>query len=176
MGVLDDEDAVLRYAEQISPTQIEKHYTPPALASFLVGLVPIHPNDRIIDPAAGRAQPFLRSFPATRRTHCEIDEGSDFLATTLSYEWAITNPPYHLLWAFIDKASCEASKGFAFLININGVNSLTPRRLRLLQERRFHLRRLHVCQVKQWFGRYYFVVFSKRGGQCKLSWDLAPWQ
>lgn len=167
---------MLKYAEQISPERIEKHYTPAALARFLVSIVPIQPNDRVLDPAAGKERPFLRAFPTKKRAHCEIEEGSDFLALTLDYDWAITNPPYHLLWAFIDKASQEARKGFGFLVNINGVNTLTPKRLALLRERQFHLRRLHVCQVKQWFGRYYFFVFTKRAGQCRVSWDPTPWQ
>jgi hypothetical protein len=167
---------MLRYAEQVAPDRIDKHYTPLALARFLVELVPVASTDRVIDPAAGASRAFLQCFPTRRRMHCEMDEGSDFLAAPLAYDWAITNPPYHLLWAYIDKASREASKGFAFLVNINGINTLTPKRLELLRQRQFHLRHLHVCQVKRWFGRYYFYVFVKRPGACRLTWDLAPWQ
>jgi hypothetical protein len=176
VDVLAFEDAVLTYAEQVAPKAIGKHYTPLALARHLVELVPIEGRDRVIDPAAGKSRAFVSSFPVAKRMHCEIEEGIDFLNINLSYEWAITNPPYHLLWDFIDKASREASKGFAFLVNINGINTLTPKRLELLRQRRFHLRRLHVCQVKQWFGRYYFYVFAKQRGRCEVSWDLTPWQ
>jgi hypothetical protein len=167
---------VLTFAEQTRPENIERHYTPLALARHLVGLIPITPTDRVIDPAAGATRPFLRAFPTRKKLHCEIDEGTDFLTTPYDYDWAITNPPYHLLWAFMDKASQEADKGFAFLVNINGINTLTPKRLELLRRRQFHLRRLHVCQVKQWFGRYYFYVFAKQRGNCRMSWDHVPWQ
>ena len=167
---------MLTFAEQTAPKAIDKHYTPPALARYLVGLVPIEKTDRVIDPAAGRTRAFLSAFPRAGRMHCEIEEGTDFLATRLAYDWAVTNPPYHLLWDFIDKASLEACKGFGFLVNINGINSLTPKRLALLRQRGFHLRRLHVCQVKRWFGRYYFSVFAKRCGACRVSWDRTSWQ
>ena len=105
---------MLTFAEQTAPKAIDKHYTSPALARHLVGLVPIEPTDRVIDPAAGRRRAFLSAFPRGRRMHCEIGEGTDFLAMRLTYDWAVTNPPYHLLWDFIDKASLEARKGFAF--------------------------------------------------------------
>ncbi len=166
---------MLKFAEQVAPTHIDKHYTPIALARHLVGLVPIEPTDRVIDPAAGASRSFLRWFPTRKRICCEISEGKDFLTKQLDYDWAITNPPYHLLWAYIDKASAEADKGFAFLVNINGINTLTPKRLELLSHRRFYLRRLHVCQVKRWFGRYYFYVFSRQAGRCRLSWDDTQW-
>lgn len=166
---------MLRYADQKRPNDIECHYTPPLLARRLVKLVPIGKADCVLDPAAGRTKVFLHAFRTRKRVYCEIDEGRDFLAEPIAYDWAVTNPPYHLLWAFIDKASQEARKGFAYLVNINGLNTLTPRRLALLSERGFHMRHLHVCQVKHWFGRYYFYVFEKRPGPCAVSWDDVSW-
>jgi hypothetical protein len=166
----------IRFALQTAPANIESHYTPASLATRLVQLVPIRPEDIVLDPAAGRSSVFLDSMPTERRIACEIERGTDFLVTPLAYDWAITNPPYHLLWAFIDKSSREARRGFAFLVNINGLNTLTPKRLMLLNERGFHMRHLHICQVRKWFGRYYFYVFIRQPGSCRLSWDLAPWE
>ena len=167
----------IRYAPQTAPASISKHYTPPKLAARLVSLVPISRNDTVLDPAAGANRVFIRHFSVRRKLACEIEAGVDFLRTPLSYDWAVTNPPYHLLWPFIEKAASEARKGFAFLVNINGFNSLTPRRLRLLRERGFAMRHLHVCQVRHGFGRYYFFVFSKETGRgCTLSWDNDTWE
>ena len=166
---------MLSYAAQRPPDDREKHSTPLALARHLVGLLPIGKADWVIDPSAGEARPFLSSLPTSNTMHCEIDEGSDFLAATYEYDWAVTNPPYHLLWAFIDKASREARKGLGFLVNINGINTLTPKRLDLLRQRGFHLRRLHVCQVRRWFGRYYFIVLMNEAGPCAVSWDATSW-
>jgi len=166
---------MLRYAAQKPPGNIAKHYTPVALANHLVGLVPIGKNDCVLDPSAGRTRVFYKAFPTRRKLYCEVTEGSDFLARPLVYDWAITNPPYHLLWKFIDKTSQEGLKGFGFLVNINGINTLTPKRLELLRGRGFHLRLLHTCNVKQWFGRYYFYVFQRQKGECFLSWDTKSW-
>ena len=166
---------MLRYAKQKPPSNISKHYTPKELAAFLVSLVPLNVGDVALDPCAGSNKAFYAAFPCKRRK-CEIEEGIDFLETEFSYDWAITNPPYHLLWRFIDKISQESRKGFGLLVNINGVNTLTPKRLALLHQRGFTMRRLHVCNIKQWFGRYYFYVFSKQGGACKLTWDKDGWK
>lgn len=165
----------ITFAAQKPPQDIAAHYTPPELARRLIGLVPTLPSDTIIDPSAGVSRVFFRQFRAARRLACEISEGTNFLGKTYRYDWAISNPPYHLLWAFIDKTSAEARKGFAYLVNINGLNCLTPKRLALLEQRGFHLRALHVCTVRRWFGRYYFVVFTKASGPCVMSWDAKTW-
>jgi hypothetical protein len=176
VDVLRAEDIyVLYFAKQKKPKNIERHYTPAALARHLVDLVPIKHGERVLDPAAGANRVFLKAFPTRRKLCCEIEKGTDFLTSPYQYDWAITNPPYHLLWAFIEKASCEARKGFGFLVNINGINTLTPKRLELLRQRDFHMRRLHICQVRRWFGRYYFYVFAKQPGSCLVSWDRTPW-
>jgi hypothetical protein len=164
------------YRIQRPPSNIEQHYTPGLLAQRLVKLVPVAPEDVVLDPAAGRTRVFAKSLAVRRVLYCEVEEGIDFMSQSLAYDWAITNPPYHLLWKFIEKASQEARKGFAFLVNINGINTLTPKRLALLEERRFHMRHLHVCNVKQWMGRYYFYVFRRQAGAVQLSWDLPSWQ
>lgn len=166
---------MLHYAEQTAPKNIETHYTPKPLAEYLVSLVPIRTNETVLDPCAGKNLAFYSAFPGKRKK-CEIEDGTDFLTSRAKYDWAITNPPYHLLWKFIEKASGEATTGFAFLVNINGINTLTPKRLALLKERGFSMRRLHVCNVKQWFGRYYFYVFMKQAGDCKLTYSTESWK
>lgn len=167
---------MLQYANQIRPHDTEKHYTPLRLAQRLVSLVPIQSGDVVLDPASGRNKVFYHAFPFRRfAREMEIEEGSDFLEAAIEYDWAVTNPPYHVLWRFIEKTSVEARKGFGFLISLNGLNSLTPKRLEVLRSRRFHMRRLHVVNVKKWMGRYYFVIFSKRSGTVRHSWDTTTW-
>jgi hypothetical protein len=167
---------VFKYAEQKAPADIQKHYTPAPLAKRLVALVPVKSTDTVLDPSAGTNRVFLKHLKAKRKLSCELQAGTDFLSTPMTYDWAITNPPYHLLWRFIEKAAQESRKGFAFLVNINGINTLTPRRLALLEQQGSYMRRLHVCNVKQWMGRYYFYVFQKKNGPVKLSWDVGSWQ
>lgn len=166
----------ITYAAQKAPANISKHYTPEALAKRLVSLVPVKPTDTVLDPSAGKNNVFLKHIKAKRKLRCEIEDGTDFLATPLSYDWAITNPPYHLLRKFVDKTADEARKGFGFLVNINGVNSFTPLCLENLRSKGFYLRHLHVCNVKAWMGRYFFFVFDKKPGLCAHTWDTATWK
>jgi hypothetical protein len=171
----------ITYAKQKPPNSITKHYTPESLAERLVSLVPVVPVDTVLDPSAGKNDVFLKHIKAKRKLRCEIEDGIDFLAKKMTYDWAITNPPYHLLWGrsgggFIDKASQEARKGFAFLVNINGINTLTPKRLALLRERGFYMRHLHVLNVRAWMGRYFFYVFCKEHGMCAHTWDTETWK
>jgi hypothetical protein len=168
---------MLSYAVQKRPARIEKHYTPPALARRLVSMVPIKRGEVVLDPSSGKNKTFFDAFPFRRYAReCDIEDGVDFLTTPLAYAWAVTNPPYHLLWAFIDKVTQEASRGFAFLVNINGINTLTPKRLELLRQRGFHMRHLHVCNVKEWMGRYYFYIFMRERGPVNHTWDTQTWR
>ena len=165
----------IRYAAQKPPEKIEKHCTPLDLARRLVALVPLRHNDVVVDPAGGKNLVFYRAFPRCRKAY-DIENGDDFLALPLTYDWAITKPPYHLLWKFIEKASSEAREGFASLVNINGINTLTPKRLAFLEEHGFHMRHLHVVNIKAWLGKYYFYVFGRNPGPCALSWDVKSWE
>lgn len=153
----------ITYAEQKAPENIQKHYTPKGLATDLFNLVPVKEGDIVLDPASGDGV-----FPCT--LSLDIQSGEDYLISNIQYDWAITNPPYHLLWKFIEKAT-EARKGFAFLVNINGINTLTPKRLQFLKDKGFAMRRLHVINVKQWHGRYFFYIFQKEEGACELTWN-----
>jgi hypothetical protein len=61
--------------------------------------VPIAAHDAVIDPSAGKNRVFIKNVRSSRKLYCETDEGSDFLVTAFVYDWAITNPAYHLLGA-----------------------------------------------------------------------------
>ncbi len=90
-----------------------------------------------------------------------IENGIDFFELKGKYDWIIGNPPFHISYKFFDKASDIAIKGFAFLINIQAMNSLLPSRLESYKEKGFYLSKIHIVQDKRWFGRYYFIIFDK---------------
>lgn len=159
----------IQYAEQKSPDNIQKHYTPKELALDLFQLVHVQQYDIVLDPASGDG-----AFPCDMSL--DIQKGQDYLLQgNIVYDWAITNPPYHLLWKFIEKA-IEARKGFAFLVNINGINTLTPKRLTFLKDKGFYMRKLHVVNVKNWNGRYFFYVFQREEGNCQLTWSTKKYE
>jgi hypothetical protein len=74
----------------------------------------------------------------------------------------VGNPPYHLSWKFTEKAMELASVGIAWLVNNQALNShFTPRRIELMQSKGFFLQKIHVVADKRWFGRYYYLIFTK---------------
>jgi hypothetical protein len=160
---------------------MRKHYTPEPLAKYLISLLPIEETDVLLDPACGENRVFFRNFPSRKKDFCEVqmslggrDAGKDFLEYWKQVDWAITNPPFHLYWPFVEHASMICRKGFAFLTSSNAFLSYTPKRLTLLSERGFGMTNLHVLNIKQWFGRYYFVVFQKGKGSI-ISWSEQTW-
>jgi hypothetical protein len=161
----------IKYAKQVKPDKIEKHYTKPEMAKDLISLVPITKGDLLFDPCAGGGA-FYDNFPEPR-VALEIDNGQDFLEGegVREVDWIITNPPFHLGWKFAEKATRDCRKGFAFLHSLTSFNQYTPRRLTILRERGFELTRLHIVADKRWFGRYYFLVF-KKGGKPIISWNV----
>ena len=73
------------------------------------------------------------------------------------------NPPYHISWKFTEHALKIATKGIAWLINNQALNShFTPRRIEKMNQLGFYLQKIIVVSDKRWFGRYYFVIFEKQ--------------
>lgn len=106
-------------------------YTPEWLAADMVEffLGPMlrtfyneHPN-LLLDPCAG-GDVFLNKFPAGARW-CEIERGVDFYAFKDHVDWAISNPPYSHLMAWIEY-SMRVADNFCYLVPIHRVwNSST---------------------------------------------------
>ena len=87
----------------------------------------------------------------------------------------ITNPPFQLkeggkrvnsIWMLLDYFSERARKGIAFLCNDNLLSTLTPIRIKKLEQRGFAVESITVCNVKRWRGRYFFVVLRKGAVPC----------
>jgi hypothetical protein len=104
----------IRYAAQKPPEKIEKHYTPLDLARRLVALVPLRDNDAVVDPAAGKNLVFYRVFPRCRKAY-DIENGDDFLALSLTYDWAITNPPITCFGSLSKSPAARRAKVSHFL-------------------------------------------------------------
>lgn len=139
------------------------HYTQEEMVKELIPLIPLTEGDTVLDAGSGKNKVFFNNIPTFCHSfECELEEGIDFLEEKNKYDWIIGNPPYHIGKDFLKKASEIANKGIAFLINLNCLNSfLLPSRLKDLISKGFYLNHIHVTQDKRWFGRYFFVIFSK---------------
>ena len=135
--------------------------TPESLVIDLLKKVPIIEGDIVIDAGSGDRKVWFNNIPSSKKIESEIKDGSDFLKINKEVDWSIGNPPFWEFIPFIFKASEISRKGFAFLTNHSRINQITPVRLRKLEEKGFYLSSITIFAVKKWFGRYYFLVFTK---------------
>ena len=143
----------------------ENHYTPEELCKTLVQLVDISPDDILLEPFMGDGA-FYNHFPEENiKDWCEITKGRDFLEYEGVCDIIITNPPYAdcglgcMDWVF--KCFECASKTVGILLSIKVFNSFTPLRLQKIQEKGWNITKIHICNVKKWYGRYYFIIFEQ---------------
>ena len=151
------------------------HQTPVALAQALIPRIPLEPNDTLYEAFKGEGS-FYDNFPEGHpKDWSEITQGRDYKDYSGEYDWVITNPPFRLetgtgrvnsIWLLLDYFSQRAKKGIAFLCNDNLPSTLTPRRIAILEARGFAIESLTICNVKQWRGRYFFIILRKGAMPC----------
>ena len=148
------------------------HQTPMECAKDLINFVPLLPGDIVVEPFKGEGA-FYDSFPLNvKKDYAEIEEGKDYTELE-NYDWVITNPPFKLdtgtkrvnsFWFLLDYFTLRAKKGIAFLGNDSCFCSLTPKRMRILEERGWGITKIVVCSIKKWRGRYFFFILEKKPG------------
>jgi len=143
-----------------------KEYTPENCVRDLLNLVPIEKGDICLDPSSGINKVWFNNFPTENKIEVELDDGTDFLDFNQKVDWVLGNPPFTLFIKFLFHSSEIANKGFGFLINHSRLNQVTPKRLDDLKAKGFHLSRIQIFGVKMWFGRYYFLLFTKQPNEC----------
>ena len=145
---------------------ISFHYTNPKMVEDLMKLIPFDDSDIALDAGSGKNKVWQKNCPV-ECLECELEDGCDFLTDwDQKVDWVIGNPPFDQQKDFLKKASEVATKGIAFLGNINFWNGLTPKRLSEMNG--FELQHIHIVSDKRWFGRYYFLIFEKKKGI--MSW------
>ena len=144
------------------------HQTPENLAIDLINKIRtyINDDDLLFEPFKGEGS-FYNNFPINNpKIYTEIEEDLDYTTINHNVDWVISNPPfkidgknkfYELILHFIN----IAQKGIIFLCNDYCVMSLTPKRIKEINNRGFFITKMIVCNVKKWRGRYYFIVFTK---------------
>ena len=141
------------------------HQTPDLLAQQLIQTVPIAPTDIVYEPFRGEGA-FFRHFPDCIKLWAEINEGRDYKDFTDTVDWIITNPPYKLnekncFFSLVKEFAPRVKKGICFLTSGVCLQSLTPLRLKELEEMGWYVASQIVVNVKKWRGRYYFITFTK---------------
>jgi len=153
----------------------EKHtnreYTPESCVKDMIKFVPIIEGDIVLDCSCGINKVWLNNFPTINKIGIDKDFGDDFMTYNERVDWVISNPPFTNFIEFCFKSSEICNKGFAFLINHSRINQVTPRRLERLKEKGFYLNEIIILSISKWFGRFYFLVFTKNKSE-SINWSL----
>jgi len=155
---------------QNKPKDITFHYTNEQMVKDLIAITPL--SGVVLDAGSGKNKVWYKNIPKNCiRYECEIEDGEDFLTYNKKYDWIIGNPPFNESWKFTEKAINIANKGVAWLVNNQALNShFTPRRLEVMKEKGFELKNMKVVADKRWFGRYYYLIFTKEKNNF-ISWE-----
>lgn len=148
------------------------HQTPSELCKELIKKVPLESADIVLEPFRGEGS-FFNNFPDfVKPKWCEIEEGVDYKDFTEYVDWVITNPPFRLedeitkkrentFFKLLKYYTERVGKGIAFLANDACFGTLTPKRLKELNESGWYIHNIVVSSIKKWRGRYFFIIFKK---------------
>ena len=149
--------------EYVKPENVELHYTKEEMVKDLLKLIKFNEDDVVLDAGSGLNKVWYKNINVKNKYECELEEGNDFYNWYKKVDWVIGNPPYSHAKDFLLKASEISNKGIAFLVNNQCFNSfLLPSRLEKMKEKGFYINKIKVVNDKRWFGRYYFVIFTKK--------------
>ena len=140
-------------------------YTPEDTCITLLKDIEFKNNDRVLEPCKGSGN-FYNNLPSNIiKEYCEIEENKDFF----KYDKVITNPPYrnientkNICMDFIFKCIDVCNGEVWLLLNLQMLNTLTPRRLNIIKDKGFNLCFMKILNIKKWYGRYYWICFSNK--------------
>jgi len=138
-----------------------RYNTPKNLVIDLLKLIPFEKEDFVVDAGSGTTKVWFKYIPTTNKDEVELDEGKDFYKYNKQVDWVVGNPPFPQFIGFLFKSADICRKGFGFLTNHSRINLLTPKRLDDLKKKGFYLNKIQIFGCKDWFGRYYFLLFTK---------------
>jgi len=144
------------------PKNISFHYTGEELVKYCLSFLDFNKSDFVLDAGAGKNMVWFKNLTVENKDWCELELGKDFFDYSQEVDWIVGNPPYKECWEFWQKSFQIARKGVGFLISINMFNKFTPKRLEEIKQQGFFINKIVVVSCKRWFGRYFFVIFSKQ--------------
>ena len=137
------------------------HLTDENLVRYCLSLIDFNKTDCVLDAGSGLNKVWFKNISTINKDEIEILDGKDFLKYNKHVDWVVGNPPYRYCWEFFEKAFSISNKGVGFLISINMFNKFTPKRMEEINKKGFYFKKLAIVSVKRWYGRYYFIIFTK---------------
>jgi hypothetical protein len=146
------------------------HQTSKDLAKDLISFITFEDGDVVLEPFRGEGA-FYDALPSNVvKESTEIEDGKCYTTHEGIVDWVVSNPPYRLetgtkrvnsFWIILDHFSNKIRKGLALLINEKCFSGLTPKRIKILNDKGVYLHKIVTCSVKKWRGRYYFLIWKK---------------
>ncbi len=146
------------------------HYTPIEITKELIKDIDFIDNETVLETCRGGGA-FYDILPDNvEKDWCEIDMGRDFFEHTTPTDISIANPPYRIetpegrknaLIKWMDHQFKITKKECWLLLNGKCWSSMTPNRLNKWKSLGWNLCFMRILSIKKWYGRYYWVCFSK---------------
>jgi hypothetical protein len=153
----------------------ERYYldqTPESLAKRIIDSIVWKEGENVCEPFLGEGA-FYNQLPEyVNKSYAEIEEGIDFRDIDyVSIDTIISNPPYD-----IKEGPRKRKNGFykillhfaktpvpriIFLCSQVCFNSLTPKRMRELNNNNLYIQSIVICNCKKWYGRYYLLTLTR---------------
>ena len=148
------------------------HYTPIEITKELIKDIEFIDGETCLETCRGGGA-FYDILPDNIvKDWCEIDMGRDFFERTTPTDISIANPPYAvkdengvlskgLVIKWMNHQFSITKRECWYLFNGNGLRSLTPVRLKKWKLLGWNMCFMKILSIKKWYGRYYWVCFSK---------------
>jgi hypothetical protein len=174
---MEEEPVIINRQNVIDEIKHELHQTPRPLALRIINDIDFPINARVMDPFAGTGS-FYDQFPEhVNRFKTEIRDGtcySQFDYDGYCIDMVLTNPPFKLknddgiternaffeiLLFFTTKPTI---KQIIFLCSATCRDSITPLRMKKIEDNGFYLTKITMCCVSRWRGRYAVMYFMRQ--------------
>tara|TARA_R110000744_G_scaffold175901_1_gene294701 strand:- start:82 stop:570 length:489 start_codon:yes stop_codon:yes gene_type:complete len=146
------------------------HYTPIEITKDLIKDIEFIDGEKILETCRGGGA-FYDILPNNIvKDWCEIDLGRDFFTYNEKVDISIANPPYkaeidgvlkNVIIKWMDHQFSITNKECWYLLNSRCWSSITPLRLNKWSALGWNMCFMRILNIKKWYGRYYWICFSK---------------
>jgi len=141
------------------------HQTPPELCLQLIEYMDISFGDICYEPFRGEGAFYNALRKKSQRVDwSEIEDGRDYKDNDMIYDHIVTNPPFQekgSFWKILNRLTDQSQKSIGILGNQYCFTSLTPKRLKMIENKGFYLTKIVICNIKKWYGKYFYMIFTK---------------
>jgi len=145
------------------------HQTSRELARVIIDSIDFRDGENVYEPFKGEGNLFNQLPSNINKYYTEIEEGlcyKNFNYDEVKINTILSNPPFRIdgkncFFKLLEYFSTKDVDRIIFLCNDYCLNSLTPKRLKKLNDNKLYINKIITCNVKKWRGRYYVITFGR---------------